>query len=164
MASPSPLTICALVILAVPAACTQAPKMTLGTSNPPRVAAVPHPGDTDRITGHHRAEIHTTYKGQSATGASCRMIAPNLNLEFMTPATVVVPLMHGPIGPATLTCKFGQHRARSLIHADRKMHLQDNPDMPFGYLIGPAARLASGTVNMWSYFANRSRVSIELAP
>ena len=156
--------ITACVALLAATACVPAHRMTLGTSSPPRVEAVPHPGDEGRMTGFHRAVIQTTVNGLPATGATCRMTAPNLSLEFMTPAEVVVPLMRRPMGPATLICRFGSHQGQSLIHADRKMHMQDNPDMPFGYLIGPLARAASGSANMWSYFANRSTVTIELAP
>ena len=139
--------------------------MTVGTAGPPQVAALPHPAAEPRVTGYNRAEIRTTIRGLTATGAECRLVAPDLSLDFFTPATVELPVMYRPLGPATLYCRHGELRASRVLHADRKMELRDDlPDRPFGYVIGKVSALAARTANMWSYIGNGSVLTMELAP
>ena len=73
--------------------------------------------------------------------------------------------MHRPLAPARLECRFAKHRGYRTLHADRLLEMRDDdPDIPFGYVIGKAAALTSGTLDMWSYVRNGSVLTIELAP
>lgn len=137
---------------------------TLSASGPPRVEAVPHPNDESRVIGYNRAEVRTVMNGMPITGAHCRMIAPHHSLEFYTPSQIAVPVMRRPVGPATLTCKFGDHSTSTVMHASRKLETRDlEPDIPFGFIIGRAAALASDATNFWIYFKNGSTLTLDLA-
>ena len=127
--------------------------------------AAPHPSEVTRIVGEDRAVVRTTVKGQSATGAKCRLISQTMSLEFFTPSEIVLPIMHHPMTPAKLSCSFGRHSGRVTLHARRKLETRDAiPDLPFGLVIGAAAELAAGVTDWWSYVGDGSTITIELAP
>ncbi|WP_136635374.1 hypothetical protein [Pseudooceanicola onchidii] len=130
---------------------------------PTRAAAVPHPGDETRVYGVTRAEVRTTSGGMPLTGASCRLIAQTMSLEFHTPAVIEMPILHRPLAPATLNCRFAGREVQTVLHATRLMELRDDdPDRPFGYALGQVARIASGVTNMWSYMPTGTVMTIDM--
>lgn len=158
------LMIAALTALVMMAACTPGRQLAFGTV-PARAASVPHPNDESRVMGYNRAIVRTTVGGLPATGALCRMVAPNMSLEFFTPAEITVPVMRRPLAPATLRCRFGDARGEKVFHAQRVAEMRDDdPDIPFGFALGKLSAVTAGTLNMWAYFKLGSTVTLELAP
>lgn len=144
--------------------------MTLGTSgrHTPhlwKAEAMPSPASEYRVTGYNRAVVKTTVRGQPVTGAQCRVIAPDTNVSFQTPAKIALPVMHRPLPPATLLCRFAGMEGRRTLHADRSL---ENPDREettvMGISLTKVTSFVSGSLDMWSYVRNGSVLTVELAP
>jgi hypothetical protein len=154
----------------VPESLASMPRMTLGTSGRHvpylwTAEATPSPASEYRVVGYNRATVQTTVRGQPVTGAQCRVIAPDANVSFQTPAKVALPVMHRPLPPATLFCRFSGMEGRRTLHADRSMEHPDREETTvMGISLTKVTSFVSGSLDMWSYVRNGSVLTIELAP
>ena len=145
-----------------------APRMTLGTSG----STTPHvwtsqaqlkPEAEPRVAGYHHAVVHAAVNGQEVTGATCRVLAPDMDLTFQTPAKIYLPVMRRPVAPATMHCRFSDMEGTKTLHADRNLERRPAQDkVRMGISLTKVSSFVSSSLNMWSYLRNGSEITIDL--
>lgn len=159
----SPLTPLPYLALLFAAACSLGGPAAPGQVRPARVAALPHPADEGRVLGYNRVLVTSAVDGRTVTGARCTLTAPNISLSFQTPAEVGIPIMRRPLAPAQMYCALGDASGTRILHASRKLNPRDDdPDIPFGFVLGKAATLLSAAADTWTYVRNGDQMTVDM--
>ena len=124
---------------------------------------VPSRAVQDRVQNYVYAEVITTLDGAVVSGAVCGLESSEIDVGFVSPAMIDLPVYHRPPPPATLSCQYGEHSFSRLVHAKKIAEVHgDYEPRSLEMMVSMLSNAVAETLNMWTYAGRGEQILVEL--